>query len=174
MSRDGQHVCCVLRGKAQSTPEQSRQHPGRGATDTVHKRKGTVMAQRRVQGRRHLAYMPYLTHLINPSQPCSHLSSEGWSPHHFVSNPAHVLPPLHTRKRRRRRQQRHQPHPQSLMRASKQFTTSCQSIFKPPSCSYRTFLVRHPASTCSHPRTFYYGHRWLWGVLCHHHCKRSF
>lgn len=125
----------------------------------------TVKARRRLATRSSSACRARLS-LINPSRPCSQPSFEG-SSHHSVSRFVHVLPPLLPirRRRRRRQQQRKNPlnhqHPQNFTRASKRLRTSCQSIFKPPSCSYRTFLVRHPAASCSHPRTFYI-HGLLW------------
>jgi hypothetical protein len=56
--------------------------------------------------------------------------------------------------------------------------TSFRNVFNPPSCSYRTSLVRHPS--CSHPWSplvyihfLYSRYRWLWDVLCHYHCEQG-
>ena len=96
--------------------------------------------------------VPYsIDSLLNPSRPCSQLSFVGQR-HHFASRLACALLPLCIRKRRRRRHyhhhhhHHHHHHPQSLMRVNKRFTISCQSDSNPQSCSYKTFLVRHPAA----------------------------
>ena len=151
---DGQQACCVLWEEAQTMREQSRQHHGREHTPLLRRSEGVTSSTaepgwRRVQDRRMAEQMVTRRAVhLNPSrpccQPCSQLSFEGQR-HHFANRFAHALPPLPTRKRRRRRRHRHH-HPQSLMRVNKQFTTSYQTFSIPPSCSYKTFLVRHPAA----------------------------
>jgi stress-induced morphogen len=123
--------------------------------NTLHRRR--LLKQRgggwrRAQGR-HMEQMVTTTcrtdrlYSSRPCHPCSQLSFEGQR-HHFASRLAYALLPLLIRKRRRRRHHHHHHHhhPQNLMRGNKQFTTSCQNVSNPPSCSYKTFLVRHPAT----------------------------
>lgn len=129
---EGQQACCVLWGESQSMREQSRQHPGCEHAPLL-------------RGQQRQGGWLRVGSALNPSRPCPPCfqpSLEGQR-RHFANSLAYALLPLPVRKQRQRR---NHYHPQSLMRVNKQFMTSCQNASKPPSCSYKIFLVRHPAA----------------------------
>jgi hypothetical protein len=138
-ARDVQHERAVQsaaspREHGQSTVLWCERCEGAGGFICGH---GPRPAERRVRAR-HVARGARCPreYVALPSPPCSQPSSGG--SHHRCATLVHT-PPRRTRKPRHRHHRRHLP---NLTTVNKLFTISSRNTFKPPSCSYRTFLVR--------------------------------